>query len=93
MTQVQVGADRRETWTHQFSVHTIFKALLHIYLLTTLFCPGVKLLPQVDDFNAQTLLTVRPLQVGIKPLGLLTNRQPEICPGLSHKAMEEADAL
>lgn len=30
-------------------------------LLTILFCPGVKLLPQVDDFNAKTLLTVRPL--------------------------------
>lgn len=38
-------------------------------LLTILFYPGVKLLPQVDDFNAKTLLTVRPLQVVIKPFG------------------------
>lgn len=103
-----MGADRRETGKSSvFS--TIFKTLVHtiIHLLTILFCPGVQLLPQVDDFNAKTLLAVRPLQVVNKPRGQEralsrghniclyasppTNRQSEMCPELRHKAVKETD--
>lgn len=65
----------------------IFKSLLQsLNLLTVLLRPGVQLLPQVDDFDAKTLLTVRPLQVTMEP-SVQRHVQAEVTNPLKHFAV------
>lgn len=68
--QVQMGGGKRRRknkLTFQCAAPSLnLFSIQSLNLLTALLRPGVELLPQVDDFDAKTLLAVRPLTVKIE---------------------------